>query len=603
MPLVCLGLSHQTTPVDVRERHSFPATPHGRGADRAQDYEAVHEAAMLSTCGRIEIYAEIEDYEAGVEQLRAFLRNFRHADVDVDMSSYLYTLLGEEAIEHFFRVSTGLDSMLIGEAEILAQVKDAYVQAQRAGSLGRTLHALFREALSAGKAARSQTRIGSRSTSVATAAIDLIKRRAGSLEDKTVVVVGAGKMGSLAAKRLRQEGCRVLIANRSQARARVLAAQLQNGEAVEFQELAQALERADVVVTSTGASHFILRTDNVAAAMRARPERPLFVVDIAVPRDAEPEIGEIPNVTLADIDAIKGVVETTLEQRRTEIPLVEEIIAEHVQSYGHWYQSRVATPVVASLVEKAEAIRQAEIERLFGRCPDLSEREKMLITGASLTIVSKMLHGVVTKLAAARARRPRRSACACETPRRSLRPARSRPRRMNASARGSVALVGAGPGDPGLLTLKAAHAIAHCDVLVYDYLAAAPIVALAPPDCEKIYVGKKAGAHTRSQDEINALLVRLAREGRRVVRLKGGDAFVFGRGAEEAEVLVEAGVAFEVVPGISSALAAPAYAGIPLTHRGHNTAFTVATGHEDPQKASQRSISRSSRTPRRRSSS
>jgi glutamyl-tRNA reductase len=399
MPLVCLGLSHQTTPVDVRERHSFPPSRMAEALIALRDYEAVHEAAMLSTCGRIEIYAEIEDYEAGVEQLRAFLRNFRHADVEVDMSSYLYTLLGEEAIEHFFRVSTGLDSMLIGEAEILAQVKDAYVQAQRAGSLGRTLHALFREALNAGKAARSQTRIGSQSTSVATAAIELVKRSVGSLEDKTVVVVGAGKMGSLAAKRLRAEGCReLLIVNRSQVRARALAAQLPNGEAVEFQELARALEIADVVVTSTGASNFILGAGNVADAMRARPERTLFVIDIAVPRDADPEIANIPNVTLADVDAIRGVVEITLEQRRTEIPLVEEIIVEHVRSYSHWYQSRVATPVVASLVEKAEAIRQAEIERLFGRCPELSEREKMLITGASLTIVSKMLHGVVTKL-------------------------------------------------------------------------------------------------------------------------------------------------------------------------------------------------------------
>jgi len=155
---------------------------------------------------------------------------------------------------------------------------------------------------------------------------------------------------------------------------------------------------------------------------------------------------------------------------------------------------------------------------------------------------------------------------------------------LNAPARGKVFLVGAGPGDPGLLTLKAARAIAACDVLVYDYLAAPPIVALAPPDCEKIYVGKKAGAHTLSQEHIIALLVRLGREGRRVVRLKGGDVFIFARGGEEAQALAEAGVPFEIVPGISSALAAPAYAGIPLTHRAHNTAFTVATGHEDPTK-------------------
>jgi len=155
---------------------------------------------------------------------------------------------------------------------------------------------------------------------------------------------------------------------------------------------------------------------------------------------------------------------------------------------------------------------------------------------------------------------------------------------MSSRARARVFLVGAGPGDPGLLTLKAARAIASCDVLVYDYLAAPPIVALAPPDCEKIYVGKKAGVHTLSQEEVTALLVRLGRDGRRVVRLKGGDVFVFARGGEEAQALAEAGIAFEVIPGISSALAAPAYAGIPLTHRAYNTAFTVATGHEDPSK-------------------
>ncbi len=155
---------------------------------------------------------------------------------------------------------------------------------------------------------------------------------------------------------------------------------------------------------------------------------------------------------------------------------------------------------------------------------------------------------------------------------------------MSASPRGKVYLVGAGPGDPGLLTLKAARAIAGCDVLVYDYLAAQPIVALAPPDCEKIYVGKKAGAHTMPQEEITALIVRLGREGKRVVRLKGGDVFVFARGGEEAQELREAGIPFEIIPGITSAIAAPAYAGIPVTHRDHNTSFTIATGHEDPTK-------------------
>jgi glutamyl-tRNA reductase len=398
MPLVCLGLSHHTAPVGVRERHAFPAAKMGEALVALRDYEAVHEAAMLSTCGRLEIYAELEDYESGVEQLKSFLHNFRHGDVPHDMSSYMYTLLGAQAIEHLFRVATGLDSMLIGEAEILAQVKDAYVQAQRARSLGKGLHALFREALSAGKAARSQTTIGSQSTSVATAAIELAKRRIGTLAGKTVLVIGAGKMGSLAAKRLRSEGAELLVANRSNVKAREVVEGLGHGEAVEMPGLVAALERADIVLTSTGASHFILSPSNVAAAMAQRPERRLLLVDIAVPRDVDPDVAALPNVELADIDALKGLVEVTLEQRREAIPQVEEIIAEHVQRYTNWYQSRVAIPVVASLVQKAELIREAEIERLFARCPELTERERMLITGASLTINSRLLHSVVTKL-------------------------------------------------------------------------------------------------------------------------------------------------------------------------------------------------------------
>jgi glutamyl-tRNA reductase len=399
MPLVCLGLSHHTAPVEVRERHAFPLARMVEALIALRDYEAVREAAMLSTCGRLEIYAELEDYEAGVEQLKTFLRHFRHGDVAHDMSSYMYTLLGAQAIDHLFRVATGLDSMLIGEPEILGQVKDAYVQAQRARSLGKSLHALFREALGAGKAARTQTRIGSQSTSVATAAIDLAKGRLGTLREKTILVVGAGKMGALAAKRLKLEGCeRILIANRSHERAREIVAGLESAEAVVMPGLVDALKRADVVVTSTGASHFILSPGNVAEAMLARPERPLLIIDIAVPRDVDPEVTRIAGVELADIDALKGIVDVTLEQRRAEIPLVEEIIAEHAARYAEWYRSRVATPVVASLVQKADALREAEIERLFARCPELSERERMLITGASLTIVSKLLHGVVTKL-------------------------------------------------------------------------------------------------------------------------------------------------------------------------------------------------------------
>ena len=156
---------------------------------------------------------------------------------------------------------------------------------------------------------------------------------------------------------------------------------------------------------------------------------------------------------------------------------------------------------------------------------------------------------------------------------------------MGTRSLGRVFLVGAGPGDPGLLTLRAAEVLESAEVLLYDALAGDAIVALAPPACERIYVGKRAGEHAMPQDEIERLTIAKAQGGRRVVRLKGGDPFIFGRGGEEAQALVASGVPFEIVPGVSSSYAAPAYAGIPLTHREYAASFTVATGHEDPGKA------------------
>jgi glutamyl-tRNA reductase len=399
MPITCIGLSHHTAPVEVRERHAFPSSRMAESLVALRDYEAVQEAVMLQTCGRIEIYAELDDYERGVAQIKSFLANFRHGATGYDIESYLYTLLGHQAVGHLFRVCTGLDSMLIGEAEILGQVKDAYVAATQAKSLGRTLHRLFRDALAAGTTARAQTHIGDASVSIATAAVAAARCRLGSLERKSILVVGAGKMGRTAVKRLRQEGAaRVIVANRTISRSRELVADAGFGEAIEMPGLVEAVALADVVVASTGASHFILNEERVSAAMALRPERPLFIVDIAVPRDADPAVTNIPNVALVDIDGLKALVDERMAVRREAIPAVEEIIAEYVEHFENWYRSRIAVPVIARLTQKAEAIRAAELERLLARCPDLGERERMLVTGMSMTIVSKLLHSAILKI-------------------------------------------------------------------------------------------------------------------------------------------------------------------------------------------------------------
>ena len=399
MPITCIGLSHHTAPVEVRERHMFPASRMAEALVALRDYQAVREAVMLQTCGRLEIYAELDDYESGVAQVKSFLANFRHGATGYDLESYLYTRLGHEAVAHLFRVCTGLDSMLIGEAEILGQVKDAYVAATRAKSLGRTLHRLFREALAAGKAARAQTRIGGESVSIATAAVEAARTHLGTLAGTAILVLGAGKMGRTAVRRLRQEGAqRVIVANRTITRSRDLVSEAGCGEAVEIRDLPRALESADVVVASTGASDFVLSEELVRKAMARRSDRPLFVVDIAVPRDVDPDVGIIENVSLVDIDGLRSVVSERLEQRREAIPAVEAIIAQRSGRFEGWYRSRVALPVIARLTQKAEAIRSAELERLLARCPDLAERERTLIAGMTLTIVSKLLHSAILKI-------------------------------------------------------------------------------------------------------------------------------------------------------------------------------------------------------------
>jgi glutamyl-tRNA reductase len=399
MPLVCLGMSHHGAPAEVRERHAFPPARMSEALVALLDYDTVNEAAMLSTCNRLEIYAHIDDVELGVRQLKEFLGNFRHGGLSYDMEPYLYALMETEAVEHLMRVSTGLDSMLIGEAEILGQVKEAYQQAQRAQSLGKTLHRLFREALNAGKSARSSTEIGNESVSIATAAIGMAKQHVGGLSGKNVVLVGAGKMGRTAAKRLKLEGAGALIVvNRTHERARELVEHLGVGEARALPSLLETLRGADIVITSTGASHFVLTHPLVADAMDGRGDRPLFLIDIAVPRDVDPLVAEIPGVLVADIDKLSQTVDVTLEHRQQAIPLVEDIIHAHVVAFEQWYRSRVTAPVVASLARKAEALREAELARFFARCPELDKRQRMLVTGLSLRIVSKLLHPAITSI-------------------------------------------------------------------------------------------------------------------------------------------------------------------------------------------------------------
>ena len=399
MPLVCLGISHHEAPAEVRERHAFPPDHMAEALVALRDYDTVLEAAMLSTCNRLEIYANLTETSLGVRQLKEFLVNFRHSDVPYDLEPYLYTLVDTAAVDHLMHVATGLDSMLIGEAEILGQVKEAYHQAQRAQSLGKTLHRLFRDAINAGKNARSSTGIGNESVSIATVAVTLAKQHVGPLQGKNIVLVGAGKMGRTAAKRLKLEGAQgLVVVNRNLDRARELVADLGIGEAAGLSSLIDALRGADIVISSTGAAHFVLTQELIGEAMRDRRERPLFLIDIAMPRDVDPAVAHIPGTIVTDIDKLKETVDVTLEHRQAAIPLVEQIIEAHVTQFEHWHRSSRTLPVVASLTRRADALREAELDRLFARCPELDKRQRTLVTGLALRIVSKLLHPAISSI-------------------------------------------------------------------------------------------------------------------------------------------------------------------------------------------------------------
>lgn len=393
MALVVLGLSHQTAPAEVRERHTFHGNELSEALVTLLDYDSVREAAILSTCNRLELYAHVDETERGIEQLRQFLINFRHGDVQYEMDRYLYTLHGEAVARHLFRVATGLESKLIGEGEILGQVRDAYLRAQEAGCSGPALHRLFQEALNAGKEARTRTEIGSRSLSVATAAVFAARLAAGTLQGARILVVGAGQMGVKAAKRFRAEGVGDLtVANRTVSRAEELVTSLGMGRAIGLADIEAAMIDADVVLTSTMAGRFIIDRPAVERAMARRNARPLCIVDIAVPRNVAPETAELDGVTVIDIDGVGVPVEEALELRKSAVPMVEAIVDTHLERFAQWYGHRETVPVLSALSQRAQAIRESELERVIARCPGLSPRERALITGMGLRIVSKLMH-------------------------------------------------------------------------------------------------------------------------------------------------------------------------------------------------------------------
>lgn len=398
MQLFLFGLSHKTAPVEVRELFSFSPSQLPRALQNLRAASGVREAAILSTCNRSEIYAVGAD-DAG-KRLEQFLRDapsVNHQSSTQQLNGYLYRRSDAESARHLFHVACGIDSLVLGESEILGQVKTAFEAARSAGVLGSMLDELFRRAISCGKRARTETSIGRGALNVGSAAVELARQIFGPLTGRTVLILGAGKMSTLTVQHLVSSGARrVIVSNRTHERAQELAQRFgEDGalsEAVHWDEFPQRLVEADIVISSTRAPQTVLSSDQVAAAMKVRRHRPLFLVDIAVPRDIDPAAHQLENVFLYDIDDLQGVVNNNLAQRAEELASVEAIIEGEVALWEKWYRARAARPVAAALAQRANQVRDAEVAAALSRLAHLSARDQEIVRQLAHSVSQKLIH-------------------------------------------------------------------------------------------------------------------------------------------------------------------------------------------------------------------
>ena len=397
MNVILVGISHRTAPVEVRERMSIHESRLATALADLVSRQGIQEGLILSTCNRVDLAASAEE-EAEVEPLlRSFLADYHRYDVSA-YDRYLYWLRGREVVHHLFRVASSLDSMVLGEPQILGQLKQAYRAAREAGALGGTLHEITEQALAVGRRVRRETALGTTAVSVSYAAVELAKKIFGSLEGKTVFILGAGKMSELAARHLVSSGASsILVANRTASRAQELARAF-GGTAVPFDNLLGHLRRADIVISSTGSPEPLVTREQASGLLAGRKGRPMFFVDIAVPRDIEPAVNDLDNAFVYDIDDLEQVVAANRKQREREAGWAEDIVAEEVQRMMRRLASKDLAPTIVALEQRLERIRASEIDRFRGKLAALSGEEREAVEALTRGILNKILHGPITEL-------------------------------------------------------------------------------------------------------------------------------------------------------------------------------------------------------------
>lgn len=391
MHLKVLGLNHRTAPIEVREKFSINKDAIRRGLENLDGYDGLSEAVILSTCNRSEIYA----VTATDCELYNFLNDLAGGVVD---KNFLYEFEDDTCAEHLFEVAAGLDSLVLGEGQILSQVKAAYSIAKSAQATGTILNTLFNRAIASGKRVRTETKIAYNSVSVSSAAVDLAEKKLGGLVDKSALIFGAGKMAQLTAQHLLSHGLKkIFVANHHLERAQDMAAKI-GGQAVAWEDAFTSAAHVDIIITSTGAPHYVVKPWQTQQLMTRREGRGIFFIDIAVPRDVDPEVGKIKGVTLYNIDDLESAVEKNLQARQHEAHLAKKIVAEDAAAVMERFKYLNCQPLMANLSERAELMRQREVKKILSKLSDLSGDERKILDQMTRRIVRKILRMPMMKL-------------------------------------------------------------------------------------------------------------------------------------------------------------------------------------------------------------
>ncbi|HYV73043.1 MAG TPA: glutamyl-tRNA reductase [Candidatus Binatia bacterium] len=397
MNLIVIGVNHQTAPVEVREQFTISEARLPEAVKTLAAQPGIEEAMIVSTCNRVELIARTKDADANLD---GCLKKMYGVDAQ-SYRKYLYEYRERDAIRHVFRVASSLDSMVVGEPQILGQVKEAYATARAVGALNSQLDALYSRAFAVAKRVRTETAIATSAVSIASVAVELAQKIFGNLEGKSVYLVGAGKMCELAARHLLAHGAtKLYVGNRTYERAAALAKKF-NGEPISFDHLYETVDRADIVISSTGAPHTIFRKEHGERFLARRKNRPMFFIDIAVPRDVDPEMNKLDGIFVYDIDDLQQVVASHISDRRAEADRAEAIVQLEVDKFQARLQTLDVVPTIVSLQEHLETVRQAEIDRVRGRLGMLTPEQEMAIEALSRGIINKIMHTPITTLKSA----------------------------------------------------------------------------------------------------------------------------------------------------------------------------------------------------------